>query len=64
MTIVRFVRKDRRPDEEYYYHTEAAAREHFNLFREDDSDLYSIIRLESDTGELIDYINFTMIEVV
>ena len=51
-------------DEIYYYHTEAAAREHFNLFLDDDSDLYSVIRLESDCGKLIDCINFSMVEVI
>lgn len=64
MVVVRFVRKDLRPDEIYYYHTEAAAREHFNLFLDDDSDLYSVIRLESDCGKLIDCIIFSMVEVI
>ena len=38
--IVRFVRKDGKPDEEYYYHTQAEAEYHRNLFQDDDSGLY------------------------
>ena len=43
--IVRFVRKDGKPDEEYYYHTQAEAEYHRNLFQDDDSGLYERIEL-------------------
>ena len=35
--IVRFVRKDGKPDEEYYYRSLAEAEHHKNLFLNDDS---------------------------
>ena len=44
--IVRFVRADGGPDEEYYYHTEKEATDHFNLFQNDDSNLYTRIKIE------------------
>jgi len=44
--IVRFVRADRGPDEEYYYHREQAAIDHYNLFLDDDSGLYNRIEIE------------------
>lgn len=44
--ILRFVRADGSPDEEYYYHTEKEAKDHFNLFLDDDSDLYDQIEIE------------------
>lgn len=43
MFIVRFVRKDGKPDEEYYYHTLQEAEAHKKLFDDDDSDLYERI---------------------
>lgn len=45
MYIVRFVRRDNRADEDYYYHTEQEARKHIELFKDDDSELYSKIEL-------------------
>ena len=42
--IVRFIRKDGKPVEEFFYHTFEAAISHFLLFEDDDSDLY--IRIE------------------
>lgn len=44
--ILRFVRADCGPDEEYYYHREAEAIDHFNLFLDDDSSLYRRIEIE------------------
>ena len=41
--IVRFVRKDGKPDEEYYYRSLAEAEHHKNLFLDDDSGLYEEI---------------------
>ena len=43
--IVRFIRKDGRPDEEYYYHTLQEAETHKKLFDDDDSDLYERIEI-------------------
>ena len=44
--VVRFIRADGKPDEEYYYHTLKEAEEHYNLFIDDDSCLYSSIVIE------------------
>lgn len=46
--IVRFVRKDDQPAEEYYYHTYEEARAHFALFLDDDSELYHRIEAIQD----------------
>ena len=35
--IVRFIRKDGKPVEEFFYHTFEAAISHFLLFKDDDS---------------------------
>ena len=43
--IVRFVRRDGKPNEEYLYRTVEEARRHFDLFNEDDSDLYDSIEV-------------------
>ena len=43
--IVRFIRADSQPDEEYFYHTREEAKAHYNLFRDDDSGLYSKIEI-------------------
>lgn len=43
--IVRFVRKDNKPDEEYYYHSITEAEHHRNLFLNDDSGLYEKIEI-------------------
>ncbi len=45
MYVVRFVRKDGQPDEEYYYNCLKDAQFHFNLFKDDDSGLYKNISL-------------------
>lgn len=45
MFVVRFVRKDGKPDEEYYYHTLQDAEAHKRLFDDDDSDLYERIEI-------------------
>lgn len=57
--IVRFVRADCGPDEEYYYHTEQEAFSHFNLFLDDDSELYKRIEIECK-GEVIDNMFFLL----
>ena len=43
--MVRFIRLDGRPDEEYYYSNRGDAEYHFNLFLNDDSNLYKSISL-------------------
>lgn len=48
MYIVRFVRADGRPNENYYYHNLKDAIFHFTLFKEDDSGLYLKIELIED----------------
>ena len=45
MLIVRFVRNDEKPDEEYYYNTVAEAIYHIHLFINDTSGLYDRIEL-------------------
>lgn len=45
MFVVRFVRKDGKPDGEYYYHTLKDAEAHKNLFDDDDSGLYKRIEV-------------------
>ena len=45
MFIVKFVRKDGKSDEEYYYHTLQEAETHQKLFDDDDSDLYERIEI-------------------
>ena len=46
--IVRFVRKDGKPDEEYYYNTQAEAEYHRDLFQDDDSGLYKRIEVVNE----------------
>ena len=54
-----FKRKDNRSDELYYYHTVEDAREHFNLFVNDDSDLYvKIILCDAENDIPIDTLTF------
>ena len=57
--IVRFVRVDCGPDEEYYYHTEQEAFSHFKLFLDDDSELDKRIEIECK-GEIIDSMIFLL----
>lgn len=45
MFVVRFVRADGKPDEEYWYHHLEDAEYHFRLFEGDDSALYAKIQL-------------------
>ena len=46
--IVRFVRKDGKPDEEYYYSTQEEAEHHRDLFQDDDSGLYERIEVVNE----------------
>lgn len=52
--VVRFVRKDGKPDEEYFYHTKADALYHFNLFLNDDSGLYRMIAIYNDATNFVE----------
>lgn len=46
--VVRFLRNDEKPVEEYVYNTYNEALKHYDLFKDDDSGLYEKI-------EIIDY---------
>ena len=43
--VTRFHRRDGQPREDYYYRTKDEALNHLNLFRDDDSGLYSLIEV-------------------
>ena len=49
--IVKFVRKDGKPDEEYYYHFLAKAEYHRDLFLNDDSGLYEKIEIINENSK-------------
>ena len=49
--IVQFVRRDKQPVEEYIYPNLKDAEHHFNLFRKDDSGLYTKICLLTWIGD-------------
>ncbi len=48
--ITRFIRRDGKPCEEYYYHTLEEAEYHKALFKDDDSNLYKRIEVEHYEG--------------
>ena len=56
--VVRFVRSDCKPDEEYYYQSEKDAMYHFNLFIDDSSNLYDCIIVETTDGKIITRLEF------
>ena len=57
--IVRFVRKDGKPDEEYYYRSLAEAEYHRDLFLNDASGLYERIEIINEpTKEVTMELNF------
>ena len=59
MWIVRFVRKDGKPDEEYFYHSKAEAENHRDLFQNDDSGLYDKIEIINEpTKEVAMELNY------
>ena len=51
--VIRFVRRDKKADEEYFYHTYEDAEHHLNLFRDDDSDLYDRIELVDENDAVL-----------
>ena len=54
MYIVRFVRADGKPDEEYFYHREEDARYHVSLSKEDNSGLYTKVELLENSDKMLD----------
>lgn len=60
MYIVKFIRVDKKPTEEYYYNTIEEARWHLSMFAEDDTGLYERIEIvEFDKPQLpIEFIMF------
>ena len=61
MYTVTFIRRDGQPDEIYYYNNLDEARYHFNLFVDDDSELYERIELAQENRIMkmqIDILNF------
>lgn len=43
--IVRFIRKDRKPEEQYFYHSYTDAVTHLEMFRDDDSGLFKRVEI-------------------
>lgn len=61
MFVVRFIRKDGQPNEEYYYHELDNAKRHLALFYEDNSDLYKIVLLlDEERGIIVDSVSFSL----
>ena len=52
MFFVRFVRKDEHPDEFYAYSTKVAAKNHFDMFLDDDSNIFSRVELIQSDNEV------------
>ena len=50
---VRFIRRDGQSDECYHYWHRDEAEHHFNLFHDDDSNLYDRIELIFIAGQLL-----------
>ena len=46
------------PCEEYYYHKREDAEAHLNLFRDDDSDLYTAIMVVDEEDKVLEKITF------
>ena len=61
MFVVRFIRIDGQPNEEYYYHELDNAKRHLALFYEDNSDLYKIVLLlDEERGIIVDSVSFSL----
>ncbi len=56
--ITRFVRKDLKPCEDYYYNSLDDAKKHMGMFIDDDSNLYRRIEIEDSEGTTIDILSF------
>ena len=57
--IVRFIRADDMPDEEYYYLTFDEAKKHYSLFLDDDSGLYQKIQIIDINDKLYEEMIFS-----
>ncbi len=57
MYIVRFIRNDEKPNEDYYYISRENAQNHFDLYSQDESKLYRRIMIIVIKGEEIVEIN-------
>jgi len=54
--IVRFIRADKAPTEEYFYASRADADKHLDTFRDDDSGLYRFIAILNDETRTVERI--------
>lgn len=54
--IVRFIRKDNKADEEYFYRTYKEAICHLELFKDDDSGLYKRIEIVNGSTLRLPYV--------
>ncbi len=52
MYIIRFIRRDGKKNEDYWYHTLEEALAHLELFRDDDSGLYKKIVVIDEEGKV------------
>ena len=62
--IVKFIRADQKPSENYFYHNLEEAKKYFDMFHNDDSKLYKrveLIKLKADRS-VIDFIVFSFPE--
>lgn len=58
---VKFIRRDKKPNEEYFYHAWEDAEYHFSLFRNDDSNLYEeivLVQASEEAETILDRIKF------
>ncbi len=61
MYLVRFIRKDCQPNEEYFYYNRKDASHHLELFRGDDSGIYRCIdflKSENSIETIIETVRF------
>jgi len=61
--IVRFIRADESANEDYYYNNLADAKNHYEMFLQDDSDLYMAIQLISCSQEQESVISMNMMSM-
>ena len=56
MYMVKFIRKDTKPDEDYFYSNQTDAGAHIELFLNDDSNLYKAIVLSNESENCVQQI--------
>ena len=56
--ITRFIRRDSKPHEEYFYHSLQEAENHLSLFIDDDSNLYKRIEITDENGNVYNWLDF------